>query len=673
MKDSDAVVRRAYSTIDIKAVDEEKRELTGIATTPSVDSYGDIVESKGAEFKLPLPFLWQHNSDEPIGHVTKAKVTNDGIEVTVKLVKTDEPGTLKEMLDKAWQSIKLGLVRGLSIGFRSREHTYIDGTYGIHFLKWVWLELSAVTIPANSDATITAIRSADTQVRAASGRKGGRVVFLKPAGASASQPAPEGLPSMKNLKEQIEAFEAKRAASAARLTAIQEKAVSEGRSKDAAEKEEFDNLAAEIEGIDAELKDLRALEKLNADGARPVPPAPTAPSSASNPQQRASGARDPHVVVVERKLDKGIAFARFVGCLAYAKGNKYEALQFAKRRFPDDAKLHHVIDLHAKMSPQEIVQRAAIDVGTSTDSDYAAPLVYATNMAQDFIEFLRPSTIIGKLENRMRRVPFNVRMPRQTGGGTAQWVGEGKPKPLTQQAFDSVSLAYMKLAVISVITEELARFSSPSAETIIRDDLAKSVIEASDSDFVDPDNAGTANVKPASITNGVTPLASAGNSEANARADLGALFNQFITNNLDITQAALIMPSSTAMRLSLIVNSLGQRAFPDITMAGGSLLGVPVVTSENSGLTDGSANGKIVILASLSDILFADDGQVSIDVSREASVQMESAPTDPITASTVLESLWQRNLIGIKAERFMAWQKARSTAVSYTASVNWGE
>lgn len=169
------MIRRAYSLLEVKAFDDDARELQGTATTPTPDRMGDIVEPKGAEFKLPIPFLWQHSSDQPIGHVTKAKVTSKGIDVTVKLVKTDEPGTLKDRLDEAWQSVKLGLVRGLSIGFSSKEHSYIEGTGGIHFLKWAWLELSAVTIPANAEASIQTIKSLDTVLRAASGQRDGVV------------------------------------------------------------------------------------------------------------------------------------------------------------------------------------------------------------------------------------------------------------------------------------------------------------------------------------------------------------------------------------------------------------------------------------------------------------------------------------------------------------------
>lgn len=70
-----------------------------------------------------------------------------------------ESETLKARLQEAWDSIKTGLVRGLSIGFRGLEMADIQGTWGYKFIKWDWYELSAVTIPANQEATITGIKS----------------------------------------------------------------------------------------------------------------------------------------------------------------------------------------------------------------------------------------------------------------------------------------------------------------------------------------------------------------------------------------------------------------------------------------------------------------------------------------------------------------------------------
>lgn len=170
-------MNRAYSILTVKSIDEETRELDGMATTPSTDRMGDIVEPRGAEFKLPLPLLWQHMSDKPVGHVVRAKVTTAGIEVRAKFAKMAEPGALRDRLDEAWQSVKSGLVRGFSIGFRSLidPEPIEDSRWGLRFTSWEWLELSLVTVPANADATIQTIKSIDYRLRVASDQRNGIV------------------------------------------------------------------------------------------------------------------------------------------------------------------------------------------------------------------------------------------------------------------------------------------------------------------------------------------------------------------------------------------------------------------------------------------------------------------------------------------------------------------
>jgi HK97 family phage major capsid protein len=471
----------------------------------------------------------------------------------------------------------------------------------------------------------------------------------------------------KTLQEQIKDLENTRAAKLARVNDITQKSIDEERSMDEAEGTESDELTADIEQIDKDLVRLRKLESLNVSVAKRV----TVPSDDEDPEEHATRQRSPRIVMTEKKLAQGVAFARYVGCMALAKGHSGEALRYARQRFPEHKALHGMIDLTGRMSG-EMIAKAAVEIGATNDTDFAQPLVNYKDIVDDFIAFLRPKTVIGRIPG-LRMTPFNIRIPRQTTGGTVGWVGEGKPKPVTKFSFDNITLRFTKLAAISVITEELARFSAPSAETIIRDQLAAAIIQQMDVDFLDPNNAGVVDVKPASITNGITPLSSAGNSEANARTDLGNLFNQWVTNNQDVSNGVILMPSSTAMRLGVMVNALGQASFPGMSPTGGTLLGVPVVAAESGGLTDMSAQGHIVVMVNASEIMLADDGTVTIDASREASLQMDTAPDNPPTASTVMISLWQSNSIGIKAERFINWVRARTSAVSYIASVNWGE
>lgn len=153
-------MERAYSVISIKSFNEEQRVIEGIATTAATDRMGDIVEPMGAKLSLPMPLLWQHDSSQPVGEVIFAQPTPEGIPFRAYIANITEPGTLKDRVDEAWQSVKAKLVRAVSIGFRSLKDEPLKGG-GTRFVSWLWLELSLVTIPANVEATIQTIKRFD--------------------------------------------------------------------------------------------------------------------------------------------------------------------------------------------------------------------------------------------------------------------------------------------------------------------------------------------------------------------------------------------------------------------------------------------------------------------------------------------------------------------------------
>jgi HK97 family phage major capsid protein/HK97 family phage prohead protease len=662
-------MNRAYSIVAIKATDDDQRVIEGIASTPTPDRAGDVVEPMGAMFKLPLPLLWQHNSREPVGHVEFAKATKEGIPFRARLAQIADPGELKNSIDKAWQAVKAGLVRGVSIGFRDIEYAFMESG-GIHFQKWEWLELSLVTIPANHEATITTIKSFDQEQRGALATTAvpartttpsalGIRQQLKPPVSAA--PRDRGSGKMTTIAEQISAFEAKRSASLSRMDEIQTKAIDEGRTKEETEKEEYRSLQSEVVEIDDELKDLRENQRLKALIAKPVA-AVTSPGEAS-------AARDTRLVpvTVRKQLQPGTSFVRYVGALANARGNRFEAAEFAKRWKDETPEVEAILRM-----PVDLIQKVAVAPGTTTDTTWAAPLVQYTNMASEFIEFLRPMTVLGRM-NGFRRVPFKTRVPRQTAGAAVNWVGEGKIKPLTSLAFDSVTLDHHKVAGIIPLSEELVRFSDPSAEALVRTDLAAAIAQFLDDAFLDPANAAT-DVSPAAVTNGVTPVTSTGTTAAAFRLDIKTMFAALLAANQQISSGVWVMTQQQALALNLMQNSLGQDEFPGITMMGGTLLGFPVITTENLPSFGGSpADGYPIIFVMPSEILMADDGGVTIDMSREASLQMETTPDSPVTASTVTVNLWQHNLIAIKAERFMTWKVRRTTAVGFIQGAKYAE
>lgn len=150
-----------------------------------------------------------------------------------------------------------------------------------------------------------------------------------------------------NISEQIKSFEAKRSALAASLSDIMSKAADEGRTLDAEETESYDNTSTEIKAVDEHLKRLHDMESNMASTATPV-------SKAANGEVITVKTGAPGIIRVEQKLEKGIAFARFAKALAAANGSRSEALEIARKQYPDDTKLHHVL-------------KAAVGAGTTTD------------------------------------------------------------------------------------------------------------------------------------------------------------------------------------------------------------------------------------------------------------------------------------------------------------------
>ncbi len=647
------MLHRAYSLLEVKSIDEEQRVISGIATTPTPDRMGDIVEPKGAEFTLPLPLLWQHNSSEPIGEVIDAKVTSKGIEVKARFAKSDEPGRLKDRLDEAWQSVKLKLVRGLSIGFSSIEYSRLEDG-GLRFLKWSWHELSAVTIPANQEATIQAVKS------------------LASAALGTEVPNPERQPTpgvtgkstvvkaitkdtAMTTAEQITSFEATRQAKAAEMNAIMAKAATAGTTLDKPEAEQYDTLEGEVGSIDEHLKRLRKQEALNKAGAVEV--------KGANLEDAAAARGGVHVVKVSDNLPKGILFARYAMCMGASKGIPAEALRLAKENYPDNP---GVIKL---------IEKTAVAGGSTTGSHYLDDMV-PYNVMNDFIEYLRPGSIIGKFGGpnpgggpaypSLNRVGFNERVSGMSTGYSAAWTGEGLPAIPSAAVTFNTSLGYHKLAALAVLTKEAIRFSNPSAEAKVRDDIARAINGQMDLDFVNPANAGTVNLKPASITNGIAATAPTGTTAAKFRADLATAIALFATANLDPADIVLIMSATQALQLSMMVNTLGNNDFDNINMKGGNIRGFPVIVSEHLTAV-GSPSTQSIIAVKASDVYLADDGVVTVDASDQASIEMQDSSSASAISGTgaSLVSLWQLGAVGLKATREVTWKLRRSTAVRY--------
>ena len=635
----------AIATVAFKAIDPELRIIEGLASTPAPDRGGDIMEPEGAQFSLPMPLLWQHDPNKPIGKVLSATVTAAGIKIRAQISKG-----IAFIDETVWPLIKAGLVPGLSIGWRPIKATPIKGSYGLRVSEWDWFETSTVTVPANSQTTITAIKSADQRHRAESGRRPG------------SPPAVAGSLQKDQIMTHSERISALGLERTTKQDALEALLAKDTLTDD--ETTDRDSLTSELERIGAQIKSYRVLEGLAAEQAITVAP-------------RRSPAPDPNVQrsvsIEEPKLPPGIGFVRVMMCkcaaqYAHMRGNALNALEVARKWYPSADSLHMAV-------------KAAVAPAVSTDATWAGNLIYNQTIA-DFVTYLQPRTIIGQFGANgipaLNRVPFNMRQLVESQAMTANWVGEAKPKPVTKGGYTAQTLGHTKIAAIVIDSEEILRFGNIpglSTETAMRDALTRAVVKKIDMSLVDPTLAAVSNVNPASLTYGVSLGSSAGNTADDVRTDILSLFSAVgaiglgTTDNIDPRGVVLLMPPGVALAASLMRTSVGAVEFPTIGINGGTLQGIPVIVSNYLAL---AGYGNLVVAVVAPEINLADDGEVTVDMSREASLEMNDAPTQSGTTGVSLVSLWQDNLVAFRAERFISWGLRRSGVVAVIQSVNWG-
>jgi len=592
-------MHRAYSVLSVKSVDADRRVITGIATTPTMDRVGDVVEPLGVTYQNPLPLLLHHDQAAPVGTVTFDTPTAAGVTFTASLPFVQDVGPVRDRVDEAWHSLKAGLIRGASIGFKPLALTKLAGGR-YHILKSLVAELSLVTVPANLDATILTVKSAALGERA------------KPM----------------TIQQQITECQTKRAADVAWMAKTLEDSGSEP--LDLLASADMDARKERVAGFDKKLALLAEQETLQLASARRVAPAAGMPYA--------------HVEV-KSLLPPDTAFVRYVKCLALGRGDSMRTIEIAKS-FTDTPDVEWMI-------------KAAVAAGTTTDATWAGPLVPVTPSTSAFLELLRASILIGRIPG-MTEVPANTSVNSQTGGGTYGWVGEGAPKPVTAAQFGLVTVPFHKAAGIIVLTEELIRNSSPSAEALIRKEMIDGLTRFLDAQFITPAVALVAGVNPASITNGAATAAASGVTGAAAKADLAKAVGALAAANLPLSESVWIMNEANAWGLSQSLNALAQPLFAGINPAGGTLYGRPVVVSNTAGTN--------VVLVHTPSILYVNQGGLRIDVSREASIQMDSAPVNPPIDTTVYRSMFQENKVAFRVEHATTWLKARTAAVYYLSA-----
>jgi len=135
--------------IEITKIDDEERMVFGYASTPTLDSQGEVVSLEAIKGALPeymrFPTIREMHTTNAVGTTKTAQVDDRGLFIGAKVVD-----------DNAWKKVKEGVFRGFSIGGRIKQK--IDETIQSLALT----EISLVDVPANREAVITLFKSDST-------------------------------------------------------------------------------------------------------------------------------------------------------------------------------------------------------------------------------------------------------------------------------------------------------------------------------------------------------------------------------------------------------------------------------------------------------------------------------------------------------------------------------
>jgi len=309
--------------------------------------------------------------------------------------------------------------------------------------------------------------------------------------------------------------------------------------------------------------------------------------------------------------EKGAAFGRVVRAMAAAKMNKMgsEGTVEVLRGWGDNDLADALADTRTK----------ALAAGDATAGGFLVP----TQFSNEVIELLRAQSVVRRLGARTVQMPTGtLKYPKIATGASAAYIGENVNIGKSEETFGQLTLTFKKLAVLTPISNDLLRYSSPSADAIVRDDLVSSMATKEDSTFIR--GAGT-DATPKGLLNWCVAdqkIAASAASLANITDNLGQLVVKLKNADIPMISPGWIMAPRTEQSLATIQNANGVFAFRDEVIAG-TLWGWPIGTTTNVPITldttgAGNDDESEIYLVDFAQVLIGESQSLLVDSSQEA-------------------------------------------------------
>jgi HK97 family phage major capsid protein/HK97 family phage prohead protease len=651
-----------YRTATPSAADPSEYVLSD----ETVDRYGEVIAADGWDlrhFRNNPVALFNHNDDAIIGRWDKVRVEGKRLLGRLTLAAA---GT-SQIVDEARRLWDQKLLRAVSVGFRAikkeplakdadEDDPFFMGPY--RYLKSELVEASLVAVPANPNALQIARSfelSADIKRQlfgkpASEGRRSMVPVFRVPAKPLV------GVTSMKTpLAKQIENQQLE-------ITALRDQLTELTQIEERDEEQEalFEALPETIKAAQKNLTTLQNVERALATGV------------AEPHDERADPSGGNHAIIVQPDPKRPFALPKKkIEPADYT----FRAIVCGIRAFTEQVPLEQALrQLYGTDEATGIILRAAVNPAMTTVAGWAQELVQTANA--DFLDRLIADSIYGPLSgmgarydlgrNGSIKIPTRQNTPKAAGA----WVGEGAPKPVKRIGLSALTLTPHKLAVISTFTEEMAMYSVPAIEGLLRQAMADDTAESLDGFLID--NVAGSPTRPAGLLNGVTPITASALTPATAAmvADLKAIVGAIVAAGGG-RNIAILINSAQAMAIGLSTTTTGDFLFESTDAAGRKFNSRFIISR--------SVPAGTVIGVDAADFATVTGDAPRFAVSNEATLHEEdttplalaTGPQGTAVVASPMRSLFQTDSLAIRLSLYLTWGMRRTGMVATITGVIW--
>lgn len=292
---------------------------------------------------------------------------------------------------------------------------------------------------------------------------------------------------------------------------------------------------------------------------------------------------------------RGLMAGRFMRAVCAGKGDPEKAAKFANKEWGDS----------------EVTK--ALEASDAA----AGGVLIPPGWSSDLIELLRERAVVRRMNPTVVPMPNgSMQFPKLTGGATAGYIGESYNAPVTEQTFGQINLVWKKLACLIPISNDLLKFSSVAADSVVRDDAVAAMGIREDQAFLRSDGSAFAPKGllyhcPAANkfdANGTVNL-------ANVTTDLATMILTLRSGNCRFIRPGWIMAPRSELYLMTVRDANGNFAFRD-EMLTGRLWGWPYASTTEVPINLGTGvDESEIYLVDFADVVLGEANTIMVSAS----------------------------------------------------------